>query len=52
MAIIDFNQGRWPAGHESFAITPAQVDEWMKAVGFVRAASYDFLPTNFFQVYR
>jgi ubiquinone/menaquinone biosynthesis C-methylase UbiE len=52
VAIIDFMAGRWPTGHESFAITPAQVDDWMQAAGFVGAASHDFLATNFFQVYR
>lgn len=52
VAVIDFAQGRWPNGHESFTITPAQVDEWMKAAGFTRAASHDFLATNFFHVYR
>lgn len=52
VAIIDFAPGKWPAGHESFTITPAQVDDWMAAAGFVRAASHDFLATNFFQVYR
>jgi len=51
VAIIDFAPGRWPSGHESFTITPAHVDGWMKAAGFARTASHDFLATNFFQVY-
>lgn len=52
VAVIDFAAGRWPNGHESFTITPAQVDEWMKAAGLTRVESHDFLATNFFQVYR
>lgn len=52
VAVIDFREGRWPDGHESFRITPAQVDAWMKAAGLTLDASHDFLATNFFQVYR
>jgi len=52
VVVIDFAPGKWPAGHEAFAITPTQVDEWMKAAGFTRAAAHDFLATNFFHVYR
>lgn len=52
VAVIDFLEGHWPAGHESFTITPAQVDGWMNAAGFVRAEAHDFLATNFFHVYR
>jgi ubiquinone/menaquinone biosynthesis C-methylase UbiE len=52
VVVIDFAPGKWPAGHESFAITPAQVDGWMQAAGFARAAAHDFLATNFFHVYR
>jgi arsenite methyltransferase len=51
VAVIDFAEGKWPSGHESFTITPAQVDAWMQAAGLTRAASHDFLPTNFFRVY-
>lgn len=52
VVVIDFAPGKWPAGHEAFSITPTQVDEWMKAAGFTRAAAHDFLATNFFHVYR
>jgi ubiquinone/menaquinone biosynthesis C-methylase UbiE len=52
VVIIDFAEGKWPAGHESFAITPAQVDLWMKGAGFTRTATHAFLPTNFFHVYQ
>ena len=51
VVIIDFNEGHWPAGHESFAISPAQVDAWMQAAGFRRSATHTFLATNFFHVY-
>jgi ubiquinone/menaquinone biosynthesis C-methylase UbiE len=51
VAIIDFTEGKWPAGHESFTITPAQVDAWMQAAGFRRSATHTFLATNFFHVY-
>lgn len=52
VAVIDFAPGKWPANHESFTITPVQVDEWMAAAGFTRSAQHDFLATNFFLVYR
>ena len=52
VAVIDFAPGRWPNGHESFSITPAQVDDWMKAAGFARIAAHDYLATNFFHVYQ
>lgn len=52
VAVIDFKEGNWPAGHESFKITPAQVDEWMQAAGLTRAAAHEFLATNFFNVYQ
>jgi 2-polyprenyl-3-methyl-5-hydroxy-6-metoxy-1,4-benzoquinol methylase len=52
VAVIDFAEGHWPTGHESFTITPAQVDGWMKAAGFTRESSLTFLPTNFFHIYR
>lgn len=52
VAVIDFKAGHWPQGHDSFAITPAQVDAWMEAAGFTRSAAHTFLATNFFHVYR
>ena len=52
VAVIDFAEGHWPSGHESYTITPAQVDGWMKAAGFTRESSETFLPTNFFHIYR
>jgi 2-polyprenyl-3-methyl-5-hydroxy-6-metoxy-1,4-benzoquinol methylase len=51
VAVIDFAEGHWPGGHEQFALTPAQVDGWMQAAGFRRAAQHTFLATNFFHVY-
>jgi ubiquinone/menaquinone biosynthesis C-methylase UbiE len=52
VVVIDFAEGKWPAGHEAFTITPSQVDTWMKAAGFTRAATHTFLATNFFHVYQ
>lgn len=52
VVVIDFKEGHWPEGHQSFAITPAQVDAWMEPAGFTRSAAHTFLPTNFFHVYR
>jgi arsenite methyltransferase len=51
VAIIEFAEGHWPAGHEQFAISPAQVDGWMQAAGFTRTTVHTFLETNFFHVY-
>lgn len=51
VAIIEFAEGHWPAGHEQFAISPAQVDGWMEAAGFTRTMVHSFLETNFFHVY-
>jgi ubiquinone/menaquinone biosynthesis C-methylase UbiE len=52
VAIIDFAEGKWPSGHESFTIRPPQVDGWMQAAGFTRETVHTFLPTNFFHIYR
>jgi ubiquinone/menaquinone biosynthesis C-methylase UbiE len=51
VVVIDFAEGHWPEGHQEFAITPAQVDGWLKAAGFRRTAQHTFLETNFFHVY-
>jgi ubiquinone/menaquinone biosynthesis C-methylase UbiE len=51
VAVIDFKEGHWPQGHEAFTITPSEVDAWMQAAGFRRAARHTFLETNFFHVY-
>ena len=52
VVVIDFAEGKWPAGHEAFTITPKQVDAWMEAAGFKRSATHTFLTTNFFHVYQ
>jgi arsenite methyltransferase len=52
VAVIEFSPGHWPAGHEALAITPEQVDGWMKAAGFRRTAAYDFLASNFFHEFQ
>lgn len=51
VVVIDFAPGKWPAGHDAFTITPAQVDAWMKSAGFARLAAHGFLESNFFHVY-
>jgi SAM-dependent methyltransferase len=51
VAVIDFAEGHWPQGHDQFVVTPAQVDGWMQAAGFRRAARHTFLGSNFFHVY-
>jgi arsenite methyltransferase len=51
VAVIDFLEAHWPAGHDALKITPAEVDAWMQAAGFRRAATHTFLETNFFHVY-
>jgi arsenite methyltransferase len=51
VAVIDFLEAHWPAGHDAFKITPAEVDAWMQAAGFRRSATHTFLETNFFHVY-
>jgi ubiquinone/menaquinone biosynthesis C-methylase UbiE len=51
VVVIEFAEGHWPAGHEEFTITPAQVDGWMQAAGFRRTARHTVLETNFFHVY-
>ena len=52
VVVIDFAEGKWPAGHEAFTITPRQVDTWMEAAGFKRTGTHTFLATNFFHVYQ
>lgn len=52
VVVIDFAPGKWPAGHDTFTITPPQVDAWMKSAGFARTVAHDFLALNFFHVYR
>jgi arsenite methyltransferase len=51
IALIDFKQN-WPSGHESLQFTTAEVDAWMTSAGFTRAESHDFIPDNFFFIYR
>lgn len=51
VAVIEFAEGHWPAGHEQFAISPAQVDGWLQAAGFTPTMVHSFLKTNFFHVY-
>jgi ubiquinone/menaquinone biosynthesis C-methylase UbiE len=50
IAVIDFSE-KWPEGHESMAFTLEQLDGWMKAAGFTRRASHDWLDNSFFVIY-
>jgi arsenite methyltransferase len=52
VVVIDFAEGHWPAGHDAFRITPAQVTGWMEAAGFSLETSHSYLASNFFHVYR
>lgn len=51
VAVIDF-QRNWPAGHEPLQFTTDDVEQWMTSAGFTRAESHDFIPDNFFFIYR
>jgi ubiquinone/menaquinone biosynthesis C-methylase UbiE len=51
VAIIDFRD-KWPGGHESMAYSMAQFETWMKAAGYSRVASHDWLENSYFVIYR
>jgi ubiquinone/menaquinone biosynthesis C-methylase UbiE len=51
VVIIDFDEA-WPQGHESMRYTEAQLESWMRAAGFARVASHDWLDNSFFIAYR
>ncbi len=51
IVIIDFNK-TWPAGHEKMVYKLEDLDGWMKAAGYKKVESYDFLDNNFFVVYQ
>jgi ubiquinone/menaquinone biosynthesis C-methylase UbiE len=51
IAIIDFSRD-WPSGHEAMRYTEQDLDGWMKAAGYARTASFDFIDDNFFVVYQ
>jgi ubiquinone/menaquinone biosynthesis C-methylase UbiE len=50
IAVIDFSE-RWPDGHESMAFTLMQLDAWMRAAGFTRQTSHEWLENSFFVIY-
>ena len=50
IAVIDFSE-RWPEGHESMAFTLTQLDAWMRAAGFTRQTSHEWLENSFFVIY-
>jgi arsenite methyltransferase len=51
LGVIDFSD-RWPDGHEKLHYTVAEFESWMKAAGFARVESFDWLENSFFVVYR
>jgi ubiquinone/menaquinone biosynthesis C-methylase UbiE len=51
IAVIDFSE-KWPVGHESMRYSVADLDGWMKAVGFTQVASHSYLENSFFVIYR
>ena len=51
IAVIDFSE-KWPVGHESMRFSVADLDGWMKAIGFTQTASHSFLENSFFVIYR
>lgn len=51
IAIIDFSK-TWPAGHEKMVYKLDDLNGWMKAAGYKKVESYDFLDNNFFVVYQ
>ena len=51
VAMIDFRD-KWPGGHESMAYSMAQFETWMKAAGYSRVASHDWLENSYFVIYR
>jgi len=51
VAIIDFST-IWPEGHESMRFSLKELDEWMRAGGFTRETSHDWLDNSFFVLYR
>jgi ubiquinone/menaquinone biosynthesis C-methylase UbiE len=51
IAVIDFSE-KWPTGHESMRYTAADLDGWLKAIGFTQVASHSYLENSFFVIYR
>ena len=51
IAVIDFSE-KWPTGHESMRYSVADLDGWMKAIGFAQIGSHTFLENSFFVIYR
>ena len=51
IAVIDFKK-EYPANHENLKYTLNDLEGWMRAAGYERAESHDFLAGNFFVIYR
>jgi len=51
VAVIDFAKN-WPPRFASGKFSVQQLERWMKAAGFQRERSYDFLEESFFHIYR
>jgi arsenite methyltransferase len=51
IAVIDFSE-TWPIGHEKMRYSVADLDGWMKAIGFTQTGSHSYLDNSFFVIYR
>ena len=51
IAVIDFSE-TWPVGHEKMRYSVADLDGWMKAIGFTQIGSHSYLENSFFVIYR
>ena len=51
IAVIDFSE-TWPTGHEKMRYSVADLDGWMKAIGFAQIGSHTYLENSFFVIYR
>jgi len=51
LAIIDFD-GNFPHIDPSMQYSTEELDGWLSQAGYEPEASYDFIPENFFRIYR
>lgn len=51
IAVIDFSE-TWPVGHEKMRYSVADLDGWLKAIGFTQIGSHSYLENSFFVIYR
>lgn len=51
IAVIDFSE-TWPVGHERMRYSVADLDGWLKEIGFTQIGSHSYLENSFFVIYR